>query len=252
MPTLEAGARDRKGLQAALDEAQDLVAARRRHDEAGILLVELQQRLLPGGQAEEIAGFLHPLHRRAGRRQLFAVRLLGQFGLGEERLVAHRIPALIAAEIDVPPLLQALPQRLGRRQMARFGGADEVVVGELHRLGEIAEIPRHRIGERLRLHARGGGGFFDLLTVFVGAGKETHVVSVQPHEPRQGVAGDRGVGMADVRLIVHVIDRRRDVVRSFLGHSNSPGENAGQRRTPRRRARSRYETPTARRAAGQD
>src|SRR5947199_8773690 len=52
---LEAGARNRKVAQAAAHEALDLVAPGFRGDEFRMLVVELQQPVLPGGEAEEIA-----------------------------------------------------------------------------------------------------------------------------------------------------------------------------------------------------
>ena len=60
------------------------------------------------------------------------------------------------------------------------------------------------------------GRLLDLLAVLVGAGQEEHVVAVQPLEPRHHVGRDRGVGVADMRRAVHVIDRGGDVERSFI------------------------------------
>src|SRR3546814_17928739 len=53
--------------------------------------------------------------------------------------------------------------------------------------------------------------------MLVSAGQEHHVTAVEPLEARQHVAGQRRVGMPDMRLVVDVIDRRRDVI-VLLGH----------------------------------
>ena len=73
----------------------------------------------------------------------------------------------------------------------------------------------------------GGRGLLDLLPVLVRAGQEEDVVAVQPLEARHHVGGDRGVGVADMRRTVHVIDRGRDV--DSLGHwSSSVGAASGR------------------------
>src|SRR3546814_1167173 len=42
--------------------------------------------------------------------------------------------------------------------------------------------------------------------------------AVEPHEARQHVAGQSRIGMADMRCVVHVVDRRRNVVCLCDGH----------------------------------
>src|SRR4051794_1175777 len=73
---IEGRAADRQILQAGTDEADDLVAAGLRADEIRIRLVMFEQALLISGQAEEIALFLDPFHRRPGRGAPASVRLL--------------------------------------------------------------------------------------------------------------------------------------------------------------------------------
>ena len=57
----------------------------------------------------------------------------------------------------------------------------------------------------------GARRLLDFLPVLVGAGQEEHLVAVQPLEARHHVGRDRGVGVADMRGAVHVVDRRGDV-----------------------------------------
>ena len=59
--------------------------------------------------------------------------------------------------------------------------------------------------------AGGAGGGFHLLAVLVRAGEEEHVMPLQPVPARQHVGGGGGIGMAQMRRAVHVIDRRGDV-----------------------------------------
>ena len=69
-------------------------------------------------------------------------------------------------------------------------------------------------------------GLLDLLAVLVGAGEEEDLAAVQAHEAGQRVAGERGVGVADMRGVVDVVDRRRDVEGAGRGHPVSRDDQA--------------------------
>ena len=217
----EAGARHRQVLQAAAHEAHHLVAPALRCDEAWVFLIKPEQPVGPGRQLEEVRRLLDPVDLRATRSgTALAVGADLRLALDEIGLVAHRVPAGVAAEIDVARGHQPLPQRLAGRIVARLGRADEVVRRVVHRLDEVAERLAHLVGEGLRLEARGGSGLLDLLAVLVGAGQEMHVAPVQPHEAGQHVAGERRVGMPDMGHIVHVVDGRGDVIGIAAGHGD--------------------------------
>ena len=49
------------------------------------------------------------------------------------------------------------------------------------------------------------------LTMFVGAAQEEHLPPTETHEASDDIAGDSGVGVADVRLVVDVVDGRRNL-----------------------------------------
>ena len=210
---IETGARNRKIVQPALDEAHHLIAAGFGRDKIGMRVVIGQEPVLPGGELEEVIFLFDPFDVRAGRRLA-----ADQLALFVERLVAHRIPALETAEIDLAAFLQFPPQRLARLDVARFGGADELVVGDVHQLGHGAEILRYAVAEFLRRHARVARRFRHLLTMLVGAGEKQDPAPIEPHEPRQRVARHRGIGMAQMRRIIDVVDRRGDVERLAAGH----------------------------------
>src|SRR3546814_1717583 len=93
-----------------------------------------------------------------------------------------------------------------------LGGSDEGVVRYVHRRGEVAETLADPVAEGLRFDTGDLGRFLDLLAMLVSAGQEHHVTAVEPLEARQHVAGQRRVGMPDMRLVVDVIDRRRDEI----------------------------------------
>lgn len=47
--------------------------------------------------------------------------------------------------------------------------------------------------------------------MFVGAAQEEHLPPTEAHEASDDIAGDAGVGVADVRLVVDVVDGRRNL-----------------------------------------
>src|SRR3546814_5463473 len=63
----------------------------------------------PFRQLEEVGLLLHPLALGTGRRDLRPLRAVGELALGVVGLVAHRVPAAVAAEIDVARFDQLLP-----------------------------------------------------------------------------------------------------------------------------------------------
>ena len=209
---VEGGARDREILEAALDEAHHLVAAGVRADKVRLLLVELQELVLIGGELEEVAGLLDPLDRRALRSAAYLVLADDGLVLGVIGLVAHRVPAGVRVEIDVAIVRHALPDRLAGAMVFFFRGADEAVVANVEDAVHVLElrgVARRQIGRRQAFLRR---GLHHLLAVLVGAGEKEHVLAIEPLEARQGIGRDRLIGVADMRYAVGIGDRGRDVI----------------------------------------
>ena len=95
--------------------------------------------------------------------------------------------------------------------MTGLSRADEVVIGDVEPLPEILELWGEPIALDLRIDAGLLCRVLHLLTMFVQAGEEKDVLSAQPCEPRQDVSRHGGVGVADVRHIVHIINGSGDV-----------------------------------------
>src|SRR5271165_3571581 len=91
------------------------------------------------------------------------------------------------------------------------GGANEIVVRQTHAIPERAEFRGDFIRELLWRFARSLRGALDLLTVLVGAGQEPCVMAQHAVPPRDRIAGNRGVGVPNMRMRVNVVDRGRDV-----------------------------------------
>ncbi len=103
--------------------------------------------------------------------------------------------------------------------MAFFGRPNEIIIRIVHMHGQIAEVLRYLVGKGLRVNTLGRGRLVDFLTMFVRARQEHHVIPVQALEACQNVTGKRRIGMANMGLVIDVIDRGRDVIGLFVpGH----------------------------------
>ena len=130
--------------------------------------------------------------------------------------------------------------------MALLGGADEIVVRALHALDHGLEARHVAVEQLARGQALLGAGLLDFLAVLVGAGKEIDVVAVEPHEARDGVGGDRLIGVADMRRAVRVGDRGGDVEGCFWPAFSTLLKDVDGRNKPGHdELRDRYQSPAA-------
>ena len=208
---VERRARDRQVLEAAFDEAHDLVAPLERQDELRVRVVVREQLLAVARQAETVRLLLGPLDRRAERLAAHAIGADGRLVLLEIRLLAHRVPARVGVEVDVAGIGHPAPQRLARGVVARLGRADEIVVRDGERREQLAEARRVAVGQFLRRNAGLQRGLLHLEAVLVGAGQEVHLMVVETRKPGHHVARDRRIGVPEMGLAVGIVDRRRDV-----------------------------------------
>ena len=204
----QAGAADGEVAQPGADQPERLVAAELGHDRPGMGRVPVEQAVLEARQAEEVVLLLELLDRQLVDRAQVAGQ---QVVVAVVQLAAHAVLAPVQVELDVAGVVAALQQLDDGGPVPRLGRADEVVVGDLEVLPRLGELRGDRVGERLRLEPGRLGGPLDVEAVLVGAGEEVDVVAEQAVPAGEGVADDRRVGVAEVRLGVHVVDRRRDV-----------------------------------------
>src|SRR5690606_37166871 len=99
-----------------------------------------------------------------------------------------------------------------------LAGADEVVVGDVERRPRLAEALGGTVGPGTGGHPVGLGGALNFESMLVGAGEEERLVTQQAVPAGDGVGHDRGVGVADVRGVVDVVDGGRHVE---AGHDGS-------------------------------
>src|SRR5690606_27116291 len=232
---VERGTRDREILEPASDETDDLVAPLGRQNELRIGLVVREQLVAVSREAEAGGFLLRPLDGRAERLPANAIGADGRLILLEVRLLAHGVPAGVTVEVDVARIGHAPPELLAGGVVARLGRADEIIVRDIESGEQLTEARRAAVGQRLRGDPFLDGALLHLEAMLVGASEEASLAAIETGEAGHHVAGDRGVGVAEVWLAVGVIDRRRDVEGRAPAHEiNAPWASPGARDTLRR------------------
>jgi len=103
--------------------------------------------------------------------------------------------------------------------------ADKTVVGYVHKLPKIlhAALAQHYIVHKLlRRNARGLCFFLYLLAMFIGSGKEHHVIALHPLIPRDNVRRHGAVRMTYMQLRAGIIDRCCDIKLFLCFHGIFP------------------------------
>ncbi len=122
----ETAAADRQVFEAAAYERHDLVTANLRANEPGILFVKLQQLVFKGGQFEVVVLFAHRLGDAAAVGTWRAGRYI------DEGLVGNAVLSGVVALVDKAAILELRKQLLHAALMALIGGADEIVIAQVH------------------------------------------------------------------------------------------------------------------------
>ena len=199
--------RDRQVAERFAQHGEHLAAGCLGPDKAGVAFQVLDQPRLILLHAEEVVSLAAPFRRGGVFRQLAVHQLL----VGDEPLLAHRVETLVLGGVDVAGVVETLQHLPHHRRMARLGGADKVVVGNVEPPPGAAKALADAVGERLCVGAGRGRGLIHLLAVLVGAGQKIGAVAVEAVPARQEVGDDGGVGVAEVRFGVDVVDRGGDV-----------------------------------------
>src|SRR5262245_14005500 len=106
--------------------------------------------------------------------------------------------------------------------VAGLGRADEVVLTDVKDHHHLTKALRIAIGQGLRRQALGQRRLLHFQAVLIGSCQKEHVLAVETLEARNGVRGERRVGVADVRHTVWIKDRCRDVELLFAAHVAVP------------------------------
>ena len=106
--------------------------------------------------------------------------------------------------------------------MVLVGGADEVVVGDVHQVKLLPDDGGHLVHKLLGGDAFGRGLQLVLLAVLVGAGLEEHIVALFALKAGNGVRQHNFVHVANVRLARGVGNGRGEIVLAFVCHELYP------------------------------
>ncbi len=214
---IEGRARNRQVLQARLDEAHDLVAAFRRHNEARIFLVKIKQPVLIGRKAEEIAFLLDPFDGRTLRAVANAILADFRFLFTVIGFVTHGVPTGISTLVDIAIVGHRFPDSLAGLVMPLLRGADIVIVGAVQHVGHLPKCSRIAVCKLPRRDAFLARALQHLDAVFVRTGQKENILAIQSLKTRHGIGRDKFIRMADVRLSVWISDRGSDVI-FFTAH----------------------------------
>jgi hypothetical protein len=100
--------------------------------------------------------------------------------------------------------------------MARFGCADEIIVGTAERLDHRLKSRCILVGQLRWRHSRLTGRLVHFQAVLIGAGQETNIIAIQALEAGERIGGQRFIGVADMRRAVGIGNGGRDVI--AIGH----------------------------------
>ena len=185
-------------------------------DEAGMLLNVGHESICILLHVKEVGLLRGSLHLAATVGTLAVSGL----GIGEEGLTGHAIPALVAALVNITLIVELLEHLLHGGLMVVVGGADEVIVGDVHLIPQGLDLPRHVIHVGLGGNACLLRQILDLLTMLVGAGAEVHVVAHFSLVAGDGIGHDGLVGVAEVGLLGGISDGGSYVILGLLIHDN--------------------------------
>ena len=173
-----------------------------------LILVELEQLVLKGGEPEEVV-FLGDDFRGAA-----ALGTIDRVGIvGDVEIVVDAVAALVKGFVDVARVAGAEKQAAHGAQMIGGGSAHEMGVADAESVPERAKNGGVAVDQFARGDTQFGGGAGDVLAVLVGAGEKSDVVTLHPFEARNRIGHQRGVRRADVRAGIGVVDRGGQVER---------------------------------------
>ena len=132
-----------------------------------------------------------------------------EFFFNEVRLACNAVLTAIHVGFNVAGVKTCLQQFLYASSVARFGGANEVVVRNVQAIPRLSEQRGNGVGKFLWGNPSGIGSLLNFQAMFVGAGKQMHFFAKQAVPARNGVGHDGGVRVTQVWLGVDVINRGR-------------------------------------------
>src|SRR5207237_10524088 len=142
---IQAPAGDADVFEPALDPAQHLVAAEIRNAEVRVGAVQIFQRLLIFGQAEEVVLFGQALDRRP--RRVDRALAVDEIALLVERLAGDAVQALVRRLVHVAVLDPTLHEPLDALDVIGIGSTDETIKRDVVEPRDLLIAGRKRVDE---------------------------------------------------------------------------------------------------------
>ncbi len=202
-------ARDAQVAEAALDEAENFVAARFGLNEIRMFGVPIEERLLECGELEVEIGFGDGFR---GTATVGAV-LAGLYV--DVGVVVDAVLPGVMTGIDETVVAALFEKPLDSVGVFEIGGADKFVALDAEFVPKSTPFGGHFRDEFGFGYAGFFGGALDVDAVFVSAGGHHDLVAAHALVAADGVTHDRGIRVADVRQAVRVVDRRGQVEFGF-------------------------------------
>ena len=108
--------------------------------------------------------------------------------------------------------------------MPIFGCADKIIIREIQLGRQITKVLANLIGKFLWGDACHFSRFFNFLAMFVSSGQKGNIKTIQPFETRHHITRQGCIGMADMRFVIHIVNRCGDVI--GLAHKFYPDRSA--------------------------
>ena len=204
---LDGFAADGDIAQAGLDKTLHLVAAEGGADEIGLVLVELEELVLEGGELEEVVLLGNDFRGTAAKRAIDGIG-----GVGDVEIVENAVTPLIKGFVDESGIASAKQQAAHGAEVIERSGADEMRVADAQLIPQVAENRGVAVHVFARRDARLGCRAGDIFAVLVGAGDKGHVVTLHALKAGDRIGHQGGISRANVRARVGVVDWRGEIV----------------------------------------
>ena len=194
---LKGGTGNAKILQTCLEEVvYHFLFAKLGLNEIGVFLDVLHQTVGIFAHFEEVSFFF------CLRELATAVGALAVSGLcvGKEGLAGSAVPTLVFALVNVALLVKFLKDLLYSRLVIIVGGADEIIVANVHFVPQLANFAGYTVNVSLGGNACILGEVFNFLTVLVGSGTKEYVLAAHTLIASNCVRHNSLIGVAKVGL----------------------------------------------------
>ena len=130
-----------------------------------------------------------------------------QFFFSQKPFTALAIETGVVAQVYVALVVHLLQDVLYRPDVQVISGPDKIVRFDVQRRPGVPEQGTDAVNVFPGWYAICLGCFDNLVAMFIGAGLKAHILLAEPPEAAVSVSQDGCIGVAQVRLGVHIINR---------------------------------------------